>query len=912
MVQGLADEVLGREDRMNGEAKKSNEEMRRLNQELSILNTISQTVNQSIDLDEILNKSVDKMTEMIDVHQASIYLLDEKNGELALVVHRGFSEKFLECMKRRKLGVGLTGKVALSGESIFIEDYPSHPDALGPGVEEGLKSVAIIPLKSRDKIYGILNIGGKEVSEITPFERNLFNSIGQIISGALERTFLYTENVKRLEELKTLYSISQEIASKLELNVILQKIMESAIELLGADSGSIALWDNRRQHYSIAIVHGLPESLIGKEISPPREGVIGEVIAKKSPVLYKDYEHHPNRLKELDSYHIEEVLGVPLIVREMIIGTMTIGSSDPEVHFQQKEIDLLYNFAHQAAIAIGNAKLYQDSLAKIRQLTTLYEIGKTLSSTLDLDDLFKKALELLKDRLGYTACGILLLDREKDELYIKQVSGRDLKEAKKLKFRVGIDGIVGWVAKTGELAYVPDVSKDSRYIAGGPSIKSEAAFPLKVRDQLFGVLDIESDELNGFDEEDLKTLSSFASQMSISIENAQLFSDLKQTLQELKQAQDQIVQAEKLRAMGEMASGVAHDFNNVLAVVLGNIQLLLHQLDHLSPEEIREGLKVIERSSKDGAETIRRIQEFTGVRRDREFVTLSLNEIITEVAGITQPRWRDQTQKKGIQVKLATQLGDIPMIMGNPSELREVLTNIVFNAVDAMPKGGELTVTTQPQAEDWVEVRITDTGIGMTEEVRRRVFDPFFTTKGVTNSGLGMSVSYGIIKRHGGEILIESELGRGTNFIIHLPTGYGEEEPVVKAVPPVKESRQARILVIDDEDSVRDVLSRMLKAKGHQVAVASNGEEGIERFRSEPFDLVLTDLGMPKLSGWEVGKTIKAINPKVPIAMITGWGVELDKQKLSENGIDLSIAKPFNFDQVINLVSEAMELKERM
>jgi len=178
-----------------------------------------------------------------------------------------------------------------------------------------------------------------------------------------------------------------------------------------------------------------------------------------------------------------------------------------------------------------------------------------------------------------------------------------------------------------------------------------------VREQVFGVLNIESEELNGFDEEDLKVLSSFASQMSISIENAKLFSDLKQTLQELRQAQDQIVQAEKLRAMGEMASGVAHDFNNVLAVVLGNIQLLLHQLDRLSPEEIREGLKIIEQSSKDGAETIRRIQEFTGLRRDREFISLSLNEIIKEVASITQPRWKDQAQRKGIQIECITQLG---------------------------------------------------------------------------------------------------------------------------------------------------------------------------------------------------------------------------------------------------------------
>jgi len=897
---------------MSAETKKSKEERVRLNQELSILNAISQAVNQSVDLDEILNKSLDKMMEMIGVRSAGVYLLDKKVNDLVFVAQRGFSKIFFKGMRRVKLGDMITGKVALSGEPFFIEDYPNYPDAIPLVIEEGLKSLAVIPLKSRDKIYGTLNIARKEISKFTPFEKNLFNSIAQIISGAMERTSLYTENIKRLEELKTLYSISQEIALKLEVKVILQKIMESAVELLGAESGMIALWDNRKQNYAIAIVHRLPELLIGREFSPPWSGVVGEVIAKKSPVLYKDYEHHPNRMKEFNDYHFKEVLGVPLIVREMIIGTMVIGSSDPEVHFQQKEINLLYNFAHQAAIAIGNAKLYEDSLAKIKQLTALYEIGKTLSSTLDLDELFKKALELLKGHFGYAVCGIFLLDGKKNELYIKQIVGRDDGESKKYRFRVGIDGIVGWVANTGEFYYAPDVSKDPRYILGGSSIKSEAAFPLKVGSQVFGVLNIESMELNGFDEEDLKVLSSFASQMSISIENAQLFSDLKQTLQELKQAQDQIVQAEKLRAMGEMASGVAHDFNNVLAVVLGNIQLLLYQMDRLSPEEIREGLKVIERSSKDGAETVRRIQEFTGVRRDREFISLSLNEIITEVANITQPRWKGQTQKKGIQIELLTQLGDVPLIMGNPSELREVLTNIIFNAVDAMPEGGKLTIATQPQAEDWVEVRIVDTGMGMTEEVKRRVFDPFFSTKGVKNSGLGMSVSYGIIKRHGGEILIESEWGKGTTFIIHLPTGYGEEEAVVKEVAPIKESRQARILVIDDEDSVRDILSRMLKTKGHQVVVASNGEEGIERFRSETFDLVFTDLGMPRLSGWEVGKAVKGINPKVPIAMITGWGVELDREKMSENGIDLIVSKPFNFDHVIRLVSEAMELKKKV
>ena len=901
---------------MKGEKKKKEkgDEIVRLNRELSILNAVSQTVNESIDLDEILNRSLNKIVEMTEIQSVGIYLLEEGTDDLIYVAHKGFSMAFSKGMKRLKMGEGATGKVALSGDPLFIEDYLGYPEAIPFAIEEGLKSLAVIPLKSREKIYGTLNIARKESDKFIPSTRNLLTSIGQIISSALERASLYTENVRRLEEQKTLNSISQEIASRLELKVILHKIVKSAIELLKVDGGSVALWDNRRQTYVNVIVDGLPESFIGKEFSPSSIGIVGEVLKRKGPVLYKDYEHHSNRMSELDSIHFKEVIGVPLIVRDMVIGVMAIGTIDPQRRFQQSEIDLLFAFGQQAAIAIGNAQLYEDSLAKIRQLTTLYEVGKKLSSTLDLDELLKSALELLGTQCGYPLCSILLIDREKNELYIRQVIGRDLNEVKHMRFRVGIDGIVGWVANTGEPLYVPDVSRDPRYIPGSPEGKSEAAFPLTVRDEIIGVLDTESREIHGFDEEDLKALSSFASQVSIFIENAQLFSELKQTLSELKQAQDQIIQAEKLRAMGEMASGVAHDFNNVLAAILGNIQLLLHSFEHYGPNEIQERLRTIEKASKDGAETVRRIQDFTGKRRDSEFIPLILNDVVKEVVAITEPRWKDQAQRKGIHIDLTKQLGEVSNIMGNPSELREVLTNILFNAVDAMPKGGQITFSTHPHSEGWVELRIADTGIGMTEEVKKRIFDPFFTTKGVTSSGLGMSVSYGIIKRHGGEILVESEPGKGTTFIIHLPIGYGEEVKEVKekAEKPLGAIRHARILVIDDDEAVRDILSRILRTKGHQVEVAEDGDIGIERFKGQPFDLVFTDLGMPKMSGWEVGKALKALDPKIPVIMITGWGMELDRGKMSESGIDLIISKPFNFDQVTQIIYEAMELKTKM
>ena len=894
---------------MEASVKVLEEEISRLNREFAILNTLSQTVNQSVDLDEILNNCLDKFMEMIEVRSAGIYLVDEAENDLVYATHRGFSKAFSKGMSRVKMGENITGKVALSGEPTFIEDYSSHPEALPLEVEEGVKSLAVIPLKSRIKVYGTLNLARKEVHSFDPHERNLLNSIGQIISGALERASFHTENVRRLEEERIHYSISQEIASRLEIKGILQKIIESAVNLLGADSGSIALWDQRKQNYAISIVHRLPESLIGREFFAS-DGIVGDVCAKKAPVLYDDYEHHPKRLKELDAHHFKEMIGVPLIVREMLIGTMVIGTSDPKKHFHQSEIDLLFNFAHQAAIAIGNRLLYEESLAKIKQLTALYEIGKALSSTLDIDRLLERGLELLHDRLGYDSCAILLVDKTTDELFVRQVSGRDFDSVRHRRFRIGIDGIVGWVAKTGEPYYAPDVLKDPHYLVGSPEIRSEAAFPLKMREQIAGILNVESRDLRGFDEDDLKVLSSFASQMSISIENAQLFFDLKQTLSELKQAQDQIIQTEKLKALGEMASGVAHDFNNLLAVILGNIQLLSYQLDHLGLEEIRERLRAIERSSRDGAETVRRIQEFTGIRRDKEFSSISINDLVREVVVMTEPRWKDQAQNKGIQIDLATRFEKVPLVLGNPSELREVLTNIVFNAVDAMPEGGRLTLSTHHSAEDWVELRITDTGMGMTAEVKRRIFDPFFTTKGVTNSGLGMSVSYGIVKRHGGEILVESELGKGSIFAIHLPTGYPTDTEA-EGPGPVREGPPARILVIEDDAAVQDILRQMLTAKGHQVVLASDGEKGIELFKNDPFDLVLTDLGMPRISGWEVGKILKGLDPNVPVIMITGWGVELQREKVKESGIDRIISKPFVFEEITRVISEAIEQRRK-
>jgi CheY-like chemotaxis protein len=246
-------------------------------------------------------------------------------------------------------------------------------------------------------------------------------------------------------------------------------------------------------------------------------------------------------------------------------------------------------------------------------------------------------------------------------------------------------------------------------------------------------------------------------------------------------------------------------------------------------------------------------------------------------------------------------------VSGNASELREVFTNMIFNAIEAMPEGGKIEVRTFNKRRE-VFIQISDTGIGITEEVRKKIFEPFFTTKPFTNTGLGLSMSYGIVKRFGGEIEVESKVGLGTTFTIILPIG-GEEREEVISPSNIKKGRKARILVIDDEEFVRSVLSRTLAQVNHQVTLAEDGEKGIQLFKEGKFDMVLTDLGMPGMSGWEVCRMIKKINPHTPVGMITGWGMEMSRSKMEEYGLDFFISKPFDFNQILNVVAETMESK---
>lgn len=385
--------------------------------------------------------------------------------------------------------------------------------------------------------------------------------------------------------------------------------------------------------------------------------------------------------------------------------------------------------------------------------------------------------------------------------------------------------------------------------------------------------------------------------------------DYSKDVTHLKSLEEQIIRSEKMAALGQMASGIAHDFNNALSTIMAQTDLLVLQED--DPKKV-EGLKVIETASKDAAQMVRRLQEFASVRKREDMVSvIDINMVIKESINLTKPIWKDQVQGKGITIKVKKDLHDIPYILGNCSEIREVLTNLIFNAVDAMPGGGILDLKSRVSEDrEFVDIIVSDTGIGMSKEIKTKIFDPFFTTKGVTSTGMGLSVSYRIIQRHGGDIGVESIEGKGSIFTIKLPVPKEAREEAKREIPH-KKVKKSQILLIEDENQLRKVLGEMFEVLGHKVTQVSSGKEGLKIFKRKKFDMVFTDLGMPELSGWEVASRVKQMNSHMPVVMITGWGDQFSEERLKRSGVDIIVSKPFRIDQVREVLAEALELKRK-
>ncbi len=467
--------------------------------------------------------------------------------------------------------------------------------------------------------------------------------------------------------------------------------------------------------------------------------------------------------------------------------------------------------------------------------------------------------------------------------------------------------------------------------------------PLIVQGRVIGVLGVEHPE-GGWtlDRETIQLMELFAAQAATAIEHARLYEEARQIAVELQQKVEALAQADaalvesvRLRAMGQMASGVAHDFNNILNSILGQVQLLQTRFAQGSVQAvtIKETLRLLEAAALDGAEIVRKLREFTRPAEEEAFVPMALDKVIEQVLDTTRPRWKDQAEAGGRCFRIVTECASVPRILGNASELRAVVTNLLFNALDAMPQGGTVTITlrhvqrggeTAQWSEglivngEWGEKRcrserggvvlltMTDTGVGIPDSVKARIFDPFFTTKGTRGTGLGLSMVHGIVRRHRGEILVASEERRGTTITISLPIAVDIPTVVmseVTALPSVPYC--ARILVIDDDPLGVEILMAFLQTLGHEAVVATGGPEGLRLLETNTFDLLLTDLGMPEMSGWDVAQAAKTRLPSLPVVLVTGWGDHIDPSRLAGTGVDVVLTKPYTLSDLGTGLSKA-------
>jgi PAS domain S-box-containing protein len=376
-----------------------------------------------------------------------------------------------------------------------------------------------------------------------------------------------------------------------------------------------------------------------------------------------------------------------------------------------------------------------------------------------------------------------------------------------------------------------------------------------------------------------------------------------------REIEAQMHQSERLTALGQMAGGIAHDFNNLLQAILGYAQLMARSPGNT--DVVRRGLDVIEKAANGGAETVRRIQKFARLRPDEPFVSMDLNQVVRDSLAITRPRWEEKKVKGGVPLQLELELGPVPVVMGRPAELNEVFTNLVLNAIDAMPRGGTLRIRTRLGDHRHAVITVADTGMGMTEEVRKRVFDPFFTTKGEEGTGLGLSVSHSIVERHGGDLRVDSRPGEGTTFTITLPIGMSPAGETTVGSETGGE-RKGRILLVDNDPQVLSILGEMLKDAGHHVLPVPSGPEALRVFVPSGFDLVITNVGMPEMSGWDVAERLRASDPHVPVIFITGWGLqEEDQARCRRLGISALLFKPVPPQELHRTVQVALAARAR-
>jgi signal transduction histidine kinase/ActR/RegA family two-component response regulator len=583
------------------------------------------------------------------------------------------------------------------------------------------------------------------------------------------------------------------------------------------------------------------------------------------------------------------------------------------------EFDLFTDTFNQMLTTIqeSEGKLH----AQLNRLSLLQHITRATGERQDLPSIFQVVLASLEDNLPIDFGCFLHHDSAAKSLTVSALGPRGIAIADELGLKpnapVPIDAnglsrcVAGQLVDESDVLQVPFPFPQRLASVG---LRSVVFAPLIVENQVFGVLVCARREASAFSSGECEFLKQLSEHVALASHQARLYSALQQAYDDLRQSQHTVMQQERLRALGQMASGIAHDINNAISPVSLYTESLLEREPNLS-ERTRNYLTTIQRAIEDVARTVARMREFYR-ERDAQLTLerVEVNRAIQQVVELTRPRWSDLPQARGAMVELHSYLdSSLPEIMGAEHEIRDALTNLIFNAVDAMPNGGSITVRTRQSiaanGETRVLIEVSDTGVGMDDDTRRRCLEPFYTTKGERGTGLGLAMVYGMVQRHSADLEIDSAVGKGTTVRLNFPAFTSSTVAVPKtAVAPLVRKR-LRILLVDDDPVLIKSLQDTLQEDGHLITATHGGREGIDTFtsaskRGECFDIVVTDLGMPHVDGRKVATSVKEVSPTTPVVLLTGWGQRLIATNDAPAHVDKVLAKPPRLNELRAALAE--------
>lgn len=845
----------------------------------------AEALSTTLRIDKLLERVLDTLQRVLPYDAASISMLRSANVPAApdsrsvsawMIASRG-----LETIPRGFAWeqFPLLQRVVRKRALVIVPDVQQETAWLPIEGMGSVRSWLSAPLISKDEVIGVLMVASNHPGAYNDENARLALAFAHQVALAIDNSRLYEQTRAQLREAVMLHNVTAALSSTLDAGQILPYMARSLCEILNSSGVEIYGLDDKSN-----VITSLAQYVANGGEPPPSNRsyalaelpATAEALARRTPLQIRanDPALEPRERARLEAYSAQTILLLPMIARDRVLGFAQVWESEAPRHFTDGEIALGQTLTHQAAIAAENARLFEETQRRLRELQLLHDVGLAAASGVRLEETLDAAADALASALPGTHIALLLLDPESGTLRME--AGNLPAGARNLHLRPG-QGIAGWVVQHGEPLLVPDVRRDPRYIEVIPDVRSELCVPLAAGPLVIGALDVGSPQLNGFTEHDQRLLSTLASNLAILIERARLFEAVEAARLESQRRAEALEEANvRLKELDRLKSrflaSMSHELRTPLNSIIGFSEVLLDGLMGEMPPEQKECVRDILSSGEHLLALINDVLDFSKIEAGRmtlEPTAFDVTEWLKEIQTTITPLVGKKSQT--LHVELADGL---PPLVADRFRLKQVLLNLLSNATKFTPEGGHITLSCRLADPTTMLFSVADTGIGIRPQDQEHIFEEFrraedAAVREISGTGLGLAISKRLIEMHGGRIWVESEYGHGATFSFLLPLG-GPQSAKTETTGGSAMSNKT-VLIIEDDRQFSNLLALYLSQEGYTPIQHYSGAGAFERARELKPDFITLDLRLPERDGWEVLRALKA-DPQtkdIPVLVIS-------------------------------------------